>query len=84
MSDDQYTYLVWDEINGSEEDAEEVYGPAAFDAAERYAEDDVDGQTDGIYASGHPVCVRNSRGELFTFIVTADYSVTFSARLRQP
>ena len=83
MKEDANTFMVWDELNESEEDATEVWSTTTYGAAERYADDDVDGQSDGIYARGQAICVRNHAGELFTFVVTADYSVTHSARLRQ-
>lgn len=76
-------FKVWDEINESEEFARCIESSSAFDAACRYAEDDIDGQIDRIYANGHPICVRDHGGTLHTFLVTADYAVTFHARLRQ-
>ncbi|NIR30243.1 MAG: hypothetical protein GWN84_13220 [Gammaproteobacteria bacterium] len=62
-------YRVWDKLNGSRESAVEIEAGSAYEAAEKYAEQDVDGKTDGCYtrrnmpihslrADGHPVIVE--------------------------
>ncbi|HSC89605.1 MAG TPA: hypothetical protein VLC09_20120 [Polyangiaceae bacterium] len=66
--DSPLTWKVWDELNSAEEHAEEY--PArdhwdADDAACHYAEQDADGQTDGLYQKPHNLLVRSPAGELF-------------------
>jgi len=57
-------FKVWDELNGEEEHAADVEAPDAELAAEGYADDDTDGQCDGIYGDGgarmttQPIMVR--------------------------
>ncbi len=42
-------FMVWDELNGSREDAFSVDALDAEDAAKEYAEQDSDGLNDGLY-----------------------------------
>lgn len=52
------TYIVWDSINASEEFAERIEAASPGEAAEKYAEADVDGGIDCIYARAHPIAVK--------------------------
>lgn len=64
-------YRVWDKLNGSPESAVEIEADYAYEAAEKYAEQDVDGGMDGCYTrrnvpihnlrtDGHPVIVEQA------------------------
>lgn len=79
------TYKVWDELNSEEQFAQEIEAFDASDAAEEYAEQDMDGNCDGIYTetdrdgrrdvmmgvakNGHPILVRAPDGTLRRFRV---------------
>lgn len=75
----KYTYKVWDEVNASEESAADVEANSPEDAAETYADVDVDGGIDGIYSGhkGHPVSVRGPDGDLRRYTVSVDYTPQF-------
>lgn len=75
------TYLVWDELNDSEETASEIEGMDPADAAENYAEQDVDGQTDGIYCgpTPKPISVKSPDGTVKRFGVHAESQPVFYA-----
>ena len=75
-------FVVWDECNSSEEHALKIDAWCAVDAAEKYAEEDVDGNCDGIYLgdrsepiwhdlknNGQVICVRCPDGSLKRFAV---------------
>lgn len=75
-------YKVYDEFNSSLEYAEEIEAYDEQEAAETYAEQDVDGNTDGIYygkgeqwtirnlqKDGQPICVIDSEGKIYHFRV---------------
>jgi hypothetical protein len=72
-------YKVWDTINSSEESAVEVEALSPDEAAETYADEDVDGGIDGIYSvqQGHPLSVRGPDGVLHRYMVTVDYFPQF-------
>jgi len=73
-------YRVWDKINSEEEHAGEVDADTPEEAAEQYAEDDVDGNIDGIYVNGHALCVRDPEGTLHEIDVVVEYDPVYSAR----
>ena len=72
------TYKVWDKLNGSRETAHDIEAYDAQSAAEKYADEDVDGHIEGLYADCHPICVLDGE-TVRTFEVIADYSPTFHA-----
>jgi len=72
------TYKVWDKLNGSRETAHDIEAFDAQSAAEQYADEDVDGHTDGLYADRHDICVLDGE-TVRTFEVIVDYSPTFYA-----
>jgi hypothetical protein len=74
-----HRYKVWDKINESEEHARAIEDCAPEYAAEQYAHDDIDGGIDGLYAKGHPICVRDENGELHEFEVSVEYEPTYTA-----
>ena len=74
-------YKVWDDYNCDEEDAQELEESDAESAALKYAENDEDGRTDGLYfgadgygmqnleKNGQPIMVREEDGTLHRFHV---------------
>lgn len=79
---------VWDAVNESEECARTLtlYGTfregddddlVAETLAEKYAEDDVDGNTDGIYVGGHPIIVLFESGRRYRVMVSVECEPTF-------
>jgi hypothetical protein len=74
------SYRVWDKINSDEEHAEEVEANSPEEAAERYAEDDVDGNIDGIYVNGHVLRVRDPEGVLHEIAVTVEFDPVYYTR----
>lgn len=73
-------YKVWDAINGSEETARTISADEMEEAAELYAEEDIDGESEGIYCKGQEIVVSTPGGLRKTFNVYADYSVSYYAR----
>jgi hypothetical protein len=67
-------YLVWDHEGGEEpEDAVEHEAKSPEHAAEQHAEDDVDGQRDGVYSSGHKLRVADPEaGQTYECVVLLD------------
>ena len=51
-------YYVWDDLNCEESDARLIEAQGYMAAAEKYAEEDLDGLTDGPYQNPHPIRVR--------------------------
>jgi hypothetical protein len=75
-----YQYKVWDAEGSSVEYATEYEASTPSEAAEKYGEDDIDGQGDGVYVNeGLEVCVMGSDGIVLRFHVTAEYEPTFYA-----
>lgn len=88
-------YRVYDEFNGSLEFAEEIEAWDEREAAELYAEQDVDGNIDGIYCSkddkwairdlqedGQPVCVVDEKEKIYHFKVgITEYTPIYEAQL---
>lgn len=74
------SYRVWDKINSHEEHADEIEADSPEAAAEKYAEDDVDGGSDGIYVNGHVLCVRDPAGALHEIEVTVEYDPVYYAK----
>ncbi len=73
-------FKVWDAINAEESDAKVLEAYDAEEAATLFAEDDDDGQADGLYQSEHPICVRTVHsGELTTFQVQVEMVPSFVA-----
>lgn len=72
-------YKVWDHRE-SEETASEFEAGDPSEAAEIYAEQDVDGNIDGIYSHGHPVMVREEDGTPHKLMVTVEYDPIYRAR----
>lgn len=72
-------FKVWD-ANSDEKWAEVIQAGDPHEAAEVYAEQDVDGNIDGIYHSmGQPVMVREEDGTLHKFMVTVEYDPIYRA-----
>ena len=79
----QFTFHVWDEINGCREEATRIQAWGPTDAAESYAECDNDGWVDGLYHDPpQPIVVENERGERTVYEVYAEVSYDFRARLK--
>jgi hypothetical protein len=77
-------FMVWDPINESETHAREYLTVSEDRAAELYAEEDTDGQTDGIYTHhGHALHVRNDVDEVYECVVAIDYVTQYEARSRK-
>lgn len=73
-------YVVWDPGQEDEARASTYEAPSPDCAAERYAEEDVDGNGDGVYAGrGCRIHVRQVEGELLKFNVTVDYDLVYYA-----
>jgi hypothetical protein len=72
------SFLVWDEDGGETvDDACTIEARDAEGAAESYAEEDVDGQTDNIYGNGRKIGTRDDAGVVRFYEVTAEWSPTF-------
>ena len=87
-------YKVYDELNSSLEFAVEIDAYDEQEAAELYAEQDSDGNTDGIYSSkedwairnlqkeGQPVCVVDEENKIYHFRVgITEYTPVYEATL---
>lgn len=88
-------YKVYDELNSSLEYAQEIEAWDEREAAESYAEQDVDGNIDGIYGSkdssfvmgdlqkdGQPICVVDEEGKIYHFKVgVTEYTPIYEATL---
>lgn len=72
-------FLVWDEFNSDRDSAWHIEAYDSESAAEKYAEEDVDGSIDGIYSGGHTVMVEDPEGVVRKFNVRVDYDPTFYA-----
>jgi hypothetical protein len=72
-------FKVWDALNASEDSAWDISAGDPHEAAEVYAEQDVDGNIDGIYVHGQPVMVREPDGTLHKFMVTVEYDPVYHA-----
>lgn len=81
----QHRYHVWDALNERAEDARELMASTPERAAELYAEDDTDGQLDGIYTrDGHALSVRRADlQEVYECVVRIDHITTFEVRSRR-
>jgi hypothetical protein len=73
------TFRVWDPTNGDRDDAREVGALDAGGAARRYAEDDGDGNADGVWLNGmgKSVLVEAEDGSTVRVLVRADVSITY-------
>lgn len=82
---------VWDAVNESEECAKTLTLDGTFRGgddddlaaetlAEKYAENDVDGNTDEIYVGGHPIIVLFESGRRYRVTVSVDYDPTFHGK----
>ncbi len=69
-------FKVWDKIHGTQESAQEINADCDYEAAEKYADDDVDGGIDGLYNDGHEICVFDGTN-VTTWSIIAEYSVSF-------
>lgn len=81
-------FLVWDELNCHEEDAEDHGKVFAArdekDAARSYAENDSDGHTDGLYhGCPQPLVVMNAIGRKFRVEVEAEMVPRFRVVKRE-
>ncbi len=75
-------FAVWDSINEDETVARDISAMDPKRAAEKYAEMDIDGQLDGLYANdnGHPLHVRDDDlGEVFEVCVAIDDATRYDA-----
>jgi len=73
-------YDVWDELNGSEETADQFDAIDAEQAATMYASEDCDGLSDGLYSCGtHPILVRAPDGTLTRVNVYAEWDPVLTA-----
>lgn len=72
-------FKVWDALNMSEQFADTIKAGDPSEAAELYAERDVDGNIEGIYVHTHPVMVREQDGTLHKLMVTVTYDPIYSA-----
>jgi hypothetical protein len=84
-------FKVWDELNSSEDAAEELEEFDAQDAAEEYARGDNDGLSEGLYTEdggamstpsrdGYPIMVRCPDGKLLRFrVAVTEFTPVFSA-----
>ena len=70
-------FKVWDAINSDEMGADTIQASDPYEAAQLYAERDVDGNIDGIYVRGFPVMVRESDGTLHKLTVTVEYDPVY-------
>lgn len=68
-----HRYLVWDALNGDEEDARAVMAYCAQEAAVLFADLDSDGKADGLYfGCPHPISVKLPGGPTLRFDVSAE------------
>lgn len=74
---------VWDIINATEDNVAWSYvavspldglAEVAVELAERYADQDVGGNADGIYNNGHDIAVSFDNGRSFRVTVNVDWS----------
>lgn len=74
-------FACWDEVNLTEEEATRIDAYDSISAAEEYARQDVDGNTDGVYFSNEqPILVRHESGRLERFMVSAEATPVYSAK----
>ena len=88
---------VWDPMNQDEEHARdhevdgidpssgfEDFEDAAIGLAEKYAEEDTDGEIDQIYANGgHEITVLFDNGMRFAVTVQVDYEPSYYGRIKK-
>ena len=68
----KYSYKVWESSSRSVEAATEIQAISPSQAAEEYADDDVDGQADGAYfGDSVRINVMDTEGKVFKFRVEA-------------
>lgn len=72
-------YHVWDAINESRDNPDQIEAVDEQQAAIKYAEEDVDGNTDGVYNGGHPIAVDNGT-EVLCFQVEVEYDPVYWAK----
>ncbi len=74
------TYKVWDdECGDGTEFAINVDACHPSEAAEKFAEQDIDGVYDGSYAGGRRIGVQDKDGTVTKWDVTVEYDPTFYA-----
>lgn len=73
------TYKVWDDEQETADQAIDLEALSESDAAEKYAEEDCDGESDGIYESGRRIGVQDKDGNVTKWKITAEYSPTYYA-----
>jgi hypothetical protein len=77
-------YDVWDTINGSENEAAQIYTLDPFEAAKIYAQADRDGLIDGLYdgaRAAHPIAVKDEDGTVFIVSVWAELEPVWYGQL---
>jgi len=82
----RHKHKVWDKINGDEDSSmviEAFHDHESYMSAETYAEEDIDGNIDGIYDKGHPIMVRNEEGYLYEYEVFMEPEPRFYALLKK-
>lgn len=78
-------YTVWDEINNEESEGVAIEALNAESAAVRYAQQDHDGWTDGLYYEcAQPVAVKDACGKVLRFEVQAEMRPIFHATPAAP
>lgn len=77
-------FKVWDPFNSERGEAVEIEARSPIAAAEWYAKDDVDGHTDGLYSTEHPIAVEASDGDVFVYLVGwVDHAKSWQERLSE-
>lgn len=71
------TYKVWDDEDGTIDDAVVTIAKLPSDAAEAYAADDRDGQRDGVYNTGRRIGVMDENGNITKWEITVEYDPSF-------
>jgi hypothetical protein len=75
-------FKVWDELNSDEESAADVTAYDAEMAAIEYADQDTDGNVDGIYFNRDvALLVRDESGKLQRYLVSAESEPVYYAAL---
>ena len=76
------TFRVWDPYNGTDEEGRDVEAHTPVEAAEKFAELDTDGQTDGAYHNGgDDVDVRDGEGRTWRYTIAwVDHPKAWQAR----
>ena len=77
-------FNVWADDFCATETASDIEAASPEAAAEQYADEDSDGQSDGFYNGGATIIVRDEQGTLRHYEVTIEWSPDFFVMEKTP